>query len=207
MSKLYAYPSDVTDEEWAFVLPYLLLSKEDSGLRWHPLRAVFDACRYLLRAGCGWRLLPGYFTVDIRLAGEAEPPRIPRSQTHTSQATLMQLRSRTSGRRVHVSGLVNRRLVLQLITLRKRELGDTHMDSNGSEFLHHPMLDSPSVTAPLLFLTPARADQTEAAACTDPATLQALRQTVAQRYHDDRTRRGVLAFIAERERELRVVAP
>ena len=61
MSKPYAYPSDVTDEEWAFVLPYLLLSKEDSGSRRHPLRAVFDAYRYLLRSGCGWRLLPGDF--------------------------------------------------------------------------------------------------------------------------------------------------
>jgi transposase len=59
--KPYAYPSDVTDEEWAFILPYLLLSKEDSGSRRHPLRAVFDAYRYLLRAGCGWRLLPGGF--------------------------------------------------------------------------------------------------------------------------------------------------
>jgi transposase len=59
--KPYAYPSDVTDEEWAFVLPYLLLSKEDSASRKHSLRAVFDAYRYLLRAGCGWRLLPGDF--------------------------------------------------------------------------------------------------------------------------------------------------
>jgi transposase len=61
VSKPYAYPSDVTDEEWAFVLPYLLLSKEDSGSRTHSLRAVFDAYRYLLRAGCGWRMLPGDF--------------------------------------------------------------------------------------------------------------------------------------------------
>jgi transposase len=61
MAKLYAYPSDVSDEEWAFVLPYLLLSREDSASRTHDLRAVFDAYRYLLRSGCGWRLLPGDF--------------------------------------------------------------------------------------------------------------------------------------------------
>ena len=59
MPKPYAYPSDVTDEEWAFVLPHLLLSKEDSASRKHGLRAVFDAHGYLLRAGCGRRLLPG----------------------------------------------------------------------------------------------------------------------------------------------------
>lgn len=37
------------------------LLKEDSGSRTHDLRAVFDAYRYLLRAGCGWRMLPGDF--------------------------------------------------------------------------------------------------------------------------------------------------
>ena len=37
------YPSDVTDEEWAFVLPYLLLCREDSPQRKYDLRTVFDA--------------------------------------------------------------------------------------------------------------------------------------------------------------------
>jgi transposase len=38
---LEGYPSDVTDEEWAFVLPYLLLCREDSPQRKHDLRTVF----------------------------------------------------------------------------------------------------------------------------------------------------------------------
>ena len=37
------YPSDVSDEEWAFVLPYLLLSRADSAHREHDLRAVFNS--------------------------------------------------------------------------------------------------------------------------------------------------------------------
>jgi hypothetical protein len=45
------YPSDVTDEEWAFVLPYLLLSREDSAHREHDLRAVFNGVRYIARMG------------------------------------------------------------------------------------------------------------------------------------------------------------
>ena len=45
------YPSDVTDEEWAFVLPYLLLSREDSAHREHDLRAVFNGVRYIARTG------------------------------------------------------------------------------------------------------------------------------------------------------------
>src|SRR5258708_11800982 len=49
------YPSDVTDEEWAFVLPYLLLCREDSPQRKHELRTVFNAVRYVARTGGQWR--------------------------------------------------------------------------------------------------------------------------------------------------------
>jgi transposase len=52
------YPSDVTDEEWAFVLPYLLLCREDSPQRKHDLRAVFNAVRYVAKTGGQWRFLP-----------------------------------------------------------------------------------------------------------------------------------------------------
>jgi transposase len=52
------YPSDVSDEEWAFVLPYLLLSGEDSAHREHDLRAVFSGVRYIARTGNQWRFMP-----------------------------------------------------------------------------------------------------------------------------------------------------
>jgi hypothetical protein len=43
MSQSYAYPSDVSDDEWVFGLPYLVLSAEDSGSRKHsPWKAVHD---------------------------------------------------------------------------------------------------------------------------------------------------------------------
>ncbi|HYF56103.1 MAG TPA: IS5 family transposase [Salinarimonas sp.] len=57
----YRYPTDCTEEEWAFVAPYLTLLPEDAGQRRHDLRAVFDALRWLMRAGAPWRLLPGDF--------------------------------------------------------------------------------------------------------------------------------------------------
>ena len=59
LSYSYNYPSDCTEEEWAFVAPYLTLLSEDAGQRRHNLRAVFDALRWLMRAGAPWRLLPG----------------------------------------------------------------------------------------------------------------------------------------------------
>ena len=55
--KTEPYPSDVSDEEWAFCVPYLSLMREDAPQREYPLRAVFNALRYMVRAGCPWRLL------------------------------------------------------------------------------------------------------------------------------------------------------
>ena len=53
-----AYPSDVTDDQWAFVAPYLTLMREDAPQREHRLREVFNGLRWLARAGAGWRMLP-----------------------------------------------------------------------------------------------------------------------------------------------------
>jgi len=52
------YSSDVSDEEWAFVAPYLTLMKEEAPQRVYPLRAIFNGLRYIVRAGCPWRMLP-----------------------------------------------------------------------------------------------------------------------------------------------------
>ena len=52
------YPTDVTDAEWEFCARYLTLMKEDAPQREHSLREVFNAVRYVVRAGCPWRLLP-----------------------------------------------------------------------------------------------------------------------------------------------------
>ena len=52
------YPSDVTDEEWAFCAPYLTLMREDAPQREHSMRAIFNALRYMVRAGCPWRMIP-----------------------------------------------------------------------------------------------------------------------------------------------------
>jgi transposase len=52
------YPSDVTDEEWDFVAPYLTLMKEDAPQREHDLREVFNAMRWIVRTGSPWRYMP-----------------------------------------------------------------------------------------------------------------------------------------------------
>ena len=55
------YPSDVSDEEWSFVVPYLTLIRLDSEQREHDLRAVFNALRWLVRSGAHWRMMPHDF--------------------------------------------------------------------------------------------------------------------------------------------------
>lgn len=55
------YPSDVSDDEWAFVAPYLTLLSEEALQRKHDLRAVFNAVRWLVRTGAQWRMLPHDF--------------------------------------------------------------------------------------------------------------------------------------------------
>ncbi len=55
------YPSDVSDAEWQFVVPYLCLLPEDAGQRVHNLRDVLDAARWLVRSGSPWRYLPKDF--------------------------------------------------------------------------------------------------------------------------------------------------
>jgi transposase len=52
------YPSDVSDEEWALVAPYLTLLAEDAGQRTHPLREVFNGLRYIIKTGAQWRWMP-----------------------------------------------------------------------------------------------------------------------------------------------------
>jgi transposase len=55
------YPSDVTDEEWAFVVTYLTLMKAEAPQREHTLREVYNALRWIVRTGAQWRMIPHEF--------------------------------------------------------------------------------------------------------------------------------------------------
>ena len=52
------YPSDVSDEEWAFAAPYLALVREDAPQRDHDLREVLNGLRWVVRTGAAWRYIP-----------------------------------------------------------------------------------------------------------------------------------------------------
>ena len=62
-----AYPSDVSDDEWALIAPYLTLMNEDAPQRSHSMREVFNGLRWMIRTGAQWRMMPNdlppWFTV------------------------------------------------------------------------------------------------------------------------------------------------
>lgn len=49
---------DVSNEEWSFAAPYLMLMHQDAPQRRYELRGMFNALRWIVRVGAPWRMLP-----------------------------------------------------------------------------------------------------------------------------------------------------
>ena len=52
------YRSDLTDEEWALVEPFIPPARRGGRRRTVDVRAVLDGILYVLATGCQWRALP-----------------------------------------------------------------------------------------------------------------------------------------------------
>ena len=52
------YPTDVSDDEWAFLAPYLTLMRGDAPQRKYALRELFNGLRFVARTGLQWRRMP-----------------------------------------------------------------------------------------------------------------------------------------------------
>jgi transposase len=55
------YPSDLTDDEWTLVEPFIPPAKSGGGKRRTDMRAVMNGVMYILSTGCQWRYLPKDF--------------------------------------------------------------------------------------------------------------------------------------------------
>ena len=55
------YPSDLTDDEWAHVEPFIPPAKPGGGKRRTDMREVMNGVMYILSTGCQWRYLPKDF--------------------------------------------------------------------------------------------------------------------------------------------------
>ncbi len=61
MKKRKAYPTDLTDAEWAQIEPMIPPAKTGGRRRTQDMREILNAIFYLLRSGCSWRMLPHDF--------------------------------------------------------------------------------------------------------------------------------------------------
>jgi putative transposase len=55
------YPTDLTDEQWKLIEPFLPEAKPGGCPRKTNLREVVNALLYLVRSGCQWRMIPHEF--------------------------------------------------------------------------------------------------------------------------------------------------
>ena len=55
------YASDLTDQEWGLIAPFLPPPKTTGRARSTAMRDVLDAILYIASAGCAWRMLPNDF--------------------------------------------------------------------------------------------------------------------------------------------------
>ena len=56
-----SYASDITDEQWARILPLIPSALPGGRPRKADMRDVINALFYLSRQGCAWRDLPDHF--------------------------------------------------------------------------------------------------------------------------------------------------
>jgi putative transposase len=53
-----AYPSDLTDAQWALIAPLIPPAEPGGRYRAVDMLEIFNAILYVLRSGCSWRMLP-----------------------------------------------------------------------------------------------------------------------------------------------------
>jgi len=56
-----AYPSDLTDEQWAMLEPLVPALSPEAASHVHERREIVNAMLSVLRSGCAWRMLPYEF--------------------------------------------------------------------------------------------------------------------------------------------------
>ena len=56
-----AYPSDLTDEQWALLEPLVPALSSEAAYSVHERREIVNGILYVLRSGCPWRMLPHEF--------------------------------------------------------------------------------------------------------------------------------------------------
>jgi len=151
-----SYPSDVSDAEWEFLVPFLTLMREDAPQREYSLRDLFDALRYVVKTGCQWRFLPHDFppwTAVYQQAQRWVQAKIFDTITHELRVIMRMIEERAS----HPSGVIFDSRTLQSTPESGGRAGfDGHKKKKGSKI--HAAVDT---LGNLLALTVTGADENE----------------------------------------------
>ena len=70
------YPSDLSDEEWAFIAPVIPPAKRGGGKRTVNIREVVNGLMYVLSTGCQWRAIASWTDKSLINSGLFYPPTI-----------------------------------------------------------------------------------------------------------------------------------
>ncbi len=97
------YPTDVSDDEWAFVATYLPLMTEDAPQRDYALREVFNGLRWIARSAAQWGMMPNYlppwYTVYKQTQRRFSGRRVCKHRPRSAQAVARNCRPGTAATR------------------------------------------------------------------------------------------------------------
>ena len=200
MSNRQAYPSDVSDEEWAFVAPYLTLIRVTSPQREHSLREVFNGLRWIVRTGAQWRYMP--HDLPPWPAVYQQTQRWIRSDVFQAMANdLRALLRKLQGREAQPTGsAMDARTLRSTPESGHRAGNDPHKKTRGSKV--HLSVDTLGHLLALV-VTPASAQDRDAVAELAAETQEATGESVQVAYVDG-AYRGPQAYDAAREHGIRL---
>jgi transposase len=200
MSNPIRYPSDVSDEEWAFVAPYLALIRVTALQREHSLREVFNGLRWIVKTGAPWRYMPN--DLPPWAAVYQQTQRWIRAKVFQTMANdLRALIRMLQGRNEQPTGsVIDARTLRSTPESGHRAGNDPNKKTRGSKV--HIAVDTLGHLLAVV-VTPASAQDRDAVAALARATQQATGETVEIAYADG-AYRGPQAENAAKEHGIQI---
>ena len=120
----HSYPSDISWEQFARILPILETARRRTKPRTVDLYDVFCGVLYLLKSGCQWRMLPADFPdrCGSLQPGQRHPARTPHGMGWTSQGSCLAVHGSPGGKpkKLALSACMRKLLVILNSMLRHR---------------------------------------------------------------------------------------
>lgn len=200
MSNPKRYPSDVTDEEWAFVAPYLALIRVTAPQREHSLREVFNGVRWIVKTGAPWRYMPNDLPPWAAVYQQSQrwiKAEVFETMAHDLRALVRTLQGRAEQ---PTAAVIDARTLRSTPESGARAGNDAHKKTRGSKV--HISVDTLGHLLGLV-VTPASAQDRDAVSELSQATREATNENVEIAFVDGGYR-GPLAHNAAKEHGIKL---